>query len=90
MQIDHLDKQTVDGAQLNLDALYQICPSCFTEAKGEDGLLKHVVNFEKLRALLGDNLEVLKLLLQMEMNAQVRKKRKELGELKEQLKEFGL
>ena len=29
MNIDHLDKQTVDGAQLNLDALYQICPSCF-------------------------------------------------------------
>ena len=28
--------------------------------------------------------------LQMEMNAQVRAKRKELGELKEQLKEFGL
>ena len=28
--------------------------------------------------------------LQMEMNAQVRKKRKELGELKEQLKEFGV
>ena len=90
MQIDHLDKQTVDGAQLNLDALYQICPSCFTETKGKDGQLKHVVNFEKLRALLGDNLEVLKLLLQMEMNAQVRAKRKELGELKEQLKEFGL
>ena len=57
MNIDHLDKQTVDGAQLNLDALYQICPSCFTEAKGEDGQLKHVVNFEKLRALLGDNAE---------------------------------
>ena len=32
MQIEHLDKQTVDGAQLNLDALYQIAPSCFTEA----------------------------------------------------------
>ena len=57
MNIDHLDKQTVDGTQLNLDALYQICPSCFTEAKGEDGQLKHVVNFEKLRALLGDNAE---------------------------------
>ena len=57
MNIDHLDKQTVDGTQLNLDALYQICPSCFTETKGEDGQLKHVVNFEKLRALLGDNAE---------------------------------
>ena len=55
MQIDHLDKQTMDGAQLNLDALYQICPSCFTEAAGEDGKLRHVVDFEKLRALLGDS-----------------------------------
>ena len=51
----HLDKQTMDGTQLNLDALYKICPSCFTETAGEDGELKHVVNFEKLRALLGDN-----------------------------------
>ena len=50
-----LDKQTMDGAQLNLDALYQICPSCFTEAAGEDGKLRHVVDFEKLRALLGDH-----------------------------------
>ena len=55
MQIDHLDKQTMDGTQLNLDALYQICPSCFTETAGADGQLKHVINFEKLRELLGDN-----------------------------------
>ncbi|MBR1504811.1 MAG: site-specific DNA-methyltransferase [Prevotella sp.] len=55
MQIERLDKQTMDGAQLNLDALYQICPSCFTEAAGEDGKLRHVVDFEKLRALLGDD-----------------------------------
>ncbi len=55
MQIPHLDKQTEDGTQLNLDALYQICPSCFTETAGENGQLKHVVNFEKLRELLGDN-----------------------------------
>ena len=55
MQIERLDKQTMDGAQLNLDALYQICPSCFTEAAGEDGKLRHVVDFEKLRALLGDS-----------------------------------
>ena len=51
----HIDNQTVDGAQMNLDALYQICPSCFTEAQGDDGELKHVVDWNKLRALLGDN-----------------------------------
>ena len=51
----HIDNQTVDGAQMNLDALYQICPSCFTEAQGDDGEVKHVVDWNKLRALLGDN-----------------------------------
>ena len=45
----HIDMQTPDGAQLNLDALYKIAPSCFTEAKGEDGEMRHVVDFNKLR-----------------------------------------
>ena len=53
-QPKHLDKQTPNGAQLNLDALYQIAPSCFTEAKGEDGEVHRVVDFNKLRLLLGD------------------------------------
>jgi len=53
-QPKHIDMQTPNGAQLNLDALYQIAPSCFTEAKGEDGELHRVVDFNKLRLLLGD------------------------------------
>ena len=52
--IEHIDKQTPNGAQFNLDALYKIAPSCFTEAKGDDGELHHVVDFTKLRQLLGD------------------------------------
>ncbi len=48
---------TPDGTQLNLDALYKICPSCFTETAVEDGSIKRVVDFNKLRALLGDNAE---------------------------------
>lgn len=55
MKPEHLDIQTPDGAKLNLDALYQIAPSCFTEAKGEDGEIRRVVDFNKLRLLLGDN-----------------------------------
>lgn len=47
--------QTPDGNQLNLDALYKICPSCFTESKDKEGNLKRVVDWAKLRALLGDN-----------------------------------
>lgn len=54
MNLRHIDMQTKDGAQLNLDALYQIAPSCFTEAKGDDGEVHRVVDFNKLRLLLGD------------------------------------
>lgn len=54
-QPTHIDRQTPDGTQLNLDALYKIAPSCFTEARGEDGEIHHVVDFNKLRLLLGDN-----------------------------------
>ncbi len=48
---------TPDGAQLNIDALYKIYPSCFTETAAEDGSIKRVVDFNKLRALLGDYAE---------------------------------
>lgn len=54
-QAKHIDMQTPNGAELNLDALYQIAPSCFTEAKGDDGEVHRVVDFNKLRLLLGDH-----------------------------------
>ena len=51
-----MELQSADGAQLNLDALYQIAPSCFTEVADPDtGGQKRVVNFDVLRQLLGDN-----------------------------------
>lgn len=53
---ERLDMQSADGAQLNLDALYQIAPSCFTEATDpKTGKIKRVVNFDVLRQLLGDD-----------------------------------
>ena len=56
MKIEKLELSSVDGTQLNLDALYQIAPSCFTEIKDEKtGELRHVINFKVLRQLLGDN-----------------------------------
>lgn len=55
--MEHLNMQTPDGAQLNLDALYKLCPSCFTEGKDADGNLTHKVNWNKLRELLGDYAE---------------------------------
>ena len=49
-----LETTSVDGTKINLEALYQIAPSCFTEEKDEEtGEIKRVVNFETLRPLLG-------------------------------------
>ena len=51
-----LGLQSADGVQFNLDALYQIAPSCFTEAADpKTGGVKRVVNFDVLRQLLGDD-----------------------------------
>ena len=56
MKPNKLGLSSVDGTQLNLEALYQIVPSCFTEVKDDKtGELRHVVNFKTLRQLLGDN-----------------------------------
>lgn len=54
MHLEKLQLQSADGAQINLDMLYQIAPSCFTEARGADGKVRRVVNFDVLRQLLGD------------------------------------
>ena len=53
---ERLEMQSADGVQLNLDALYQIAPSCFTEAEDPKiGKVKRKVNFDILRQLLGDD-----------------------------------
>ena len=36
-EIKRLDLNTPDGAQLNMDALYQIAPSVFTESRDARG-----------------------------------------------------
>jgi adenine-specific DNA-methyltransferase len=56
MDFNHLPLTTEDGTQVNLNALYKIAPSCFTEVRNEKtGELRHVVDFKKLLQLLGDN-----------------------------------
>ena len=58
MQIEHLNKETSDGTVRNLDALYQLFPSCFTEAKDAvTGKMRRVVDWGKLRELLGEYVE---------------------------------
>ena len=58
MQIEHLNKETTDGTVRNLDALYQLFPSCFTEAKDViTGKMHRAVDWGKLRELLGEYVE---------------------------------
>ena len=58
MQIEHLNKETTDGTMRNLDALHQLFPSCFTEAKDAvTGKMRRVVDWGKLRELLGEYVE---------------------------------
>ncbi len=53
---EHIDRLSADGAQINLDALYRIAPSAFTEAADpKTGRVRRMVDFDALRQLLGDN-----------------------------------
>jgi len=53
--LERLELTSAEGTQLNLDALYQIAPSCFTEERdATTGEVHRKVNFEVLRELLGD------------------------------------
>ncbi len=55
---EHLDKQTIDGAEMNLNALYKLFPSCFTEAEDViTGKVRRAVDWGKLRELLGEYVE---------------------------------
>ncbi len=53
---EHIDRLSADSAQLNLDALYRIAPSVFTEAADpETGAVRRMVDFDALRHLLGED-----------------------------------
>ena len=53
MKLPRIDRASLESSQINLDALYAIAPSCFTEVKDE-GQLTCKVDFDALRELLGD------------------------------------
>ena len=56
MELERMALTSASGSKLNLDALYQIMPSCFTEVRDEKtGKISHKINFTTLRELLGDN-----------------------------------
>lgn len=52
--MEHLNLKTKPNTEFNLEALYQICPACFTEVRDETtGELRRVVDFDKLKSFLG-------------------------------------
>lgn len=56
MELEKMKLASASGSELNLEALYQIIPSAFTEVRDEKtGEITHKINFSTLRELLGDN-----------------------------------
>lgn len=56
MELKKMELTSASGNDLNLEALYQIMPSAFTEVRDDKtGEIAHKINFNTLRELLGDN-----------------------------------
>ena len=56
MELKKMELTSASGSKLNLEALYQIMPSAFTEVRDDKtGEITHKINFNTLRELLGDN-----------------------------------
>lgn len=53
--MDKFTFKTADGIDTNLEKLSQAFPEVITETMGEDGKIKRVADFEKLKMLLGDS-----------------------------------
>lgn len=53
--MDKFTFKTADGIDVNLEKLSQAFPEVITETVGEDGKIKRVADFEKLKMLLGDS-----------------------------------
>lgn len=55
-ELKKMELTSTSGSSINLEALYQICPSAFTEVRDEKtGQIERKINFTTLRELLGDN-----------------------------------
>lgn len=56
MELKKMELTSASGSELNLEALYQIMPSAFTEVRDDKtGEITHKINFNTLRELLGNN-----------------------------------
>ena len=52
MKENHLKMESIDMTEENIKKIAALFPNCVTEAKDENGQLKHVVNFELLKQML--------------------------------------
>ena len=52
--MEKMRMESVDMTAQNIDRIAALFPNCVTEAKGEDGKLKKVVNFDLLRQMLSN------------------------------------
>ena len=52
MKEKHLKMESIDMTEENIKKVAALFPNCVTEAKDENGRLKHVVNFELLKQML--------------------------------------
>lgn len=50
--MEKMRMESLDGTQVNVEKIASLFPNCVMEAKGEDGKLKKVVNFDMLRQML--------------------------------------
>ena len=50
--MDKMRMESPDGVQLNVEKIATLFPNCVTEAKGEDGKLRKVIDFDLLRQML--------------------------------------
>ena len=53
--MDKFTFKTADGIDVNLEKLSRAFPEVITETMGEDGKIRRVADFEKLKMLLGDS-----------------------------------
>lgn len=55
--MDKLRMHTIDGVEGNVERIAALFPNCVTEAVDEQGNLRHVVDFDKLKVVLGEVVE---------------------------------
>ena len=54
--MEKMRMESPNGVQLNVEKIATLFPNCVTEAMGEDGKLKKVINFELLRQTLSSDI----------------------------------